>query len=164
MCTWGGAWDAVGRTPREEAGSGEHEGREQSWGKAESPLGFSLLGTRQTQDPTGLVGGLLLGVVYMILCQVWRGLARNQQDRVCGVIKGNREKCISVQFSPVPQSCRTLCDPMDCGTPGFPVHHQLSEPTQTHVHRVGDAVQPTHPLLSPSPPAFNLSQHQHLFQ
>ena len=57
-----------------------------------------------------------------------------------------------------------LCDPMDCSMPGLPVHHQLLELTQTHVHWVGDAIQPTHPLLSPSPPAFNLSQHQGLFQ
>ena len=58
----------------------------------------------------------------------------------------------------------TLCDPMDCSTPGFPAFHQLLELAQTHVHRVGDAVQPSHLLLSPSPPAFNLSQHQGLFQ
>ena len=57
-----------------------------------------------------------------------------------------------------------LCNPMNHSTPGFPVHHQLPEPTQTHVHRVGDAIQPSHPLFSPSPPAFNLSQHQGLFQ
>ena len=61
-------------------------------------------------------------------------------------------------------SCLTLCDPMNCSIPGFPVHHQLPELTQTHVHRVGDATQPSHPLLSPSPPAFNLSQHQSLSQ
>jgi len=67
----------------------------------------------------------------------------------------------SVQFSSVPQSCPTLCDPMDCSTPGFPVHHQLPEVIQTHVHPVGDAIQPSH-LLPPSP-AFNLSQHQGLF-
>ena len=60
--------------------------------------------------------------------------------------------------------CPTLCDPMDCSTPGFPEHHQLLELTQTHVHRVGDAIQPSHPLLSPSPTTFNLSQHQGLFQ
>ena len=65
------------------------------------------------------------------------------------------------QFSP---SCPTLCDPMDCSTPGFHVHHQLLEFTQTHVHRVGDAIQPSHPLSSPSPPTFNLSQHQGLFK
>ena len=57
----------------------------------------------------------------------------------------------------------TLCNPMHCSTPGFPVHHQLPELAQTHVHRVGDAIQPSHPLLSPSSPAFNLSQHQGLF-
>ena len=64
-------------------------------------------------------------------------------------------RCIyisSVQFSSVAQSCPTLCDPMDCSTPGLPVHHQLPEPTQTHVHLLGDAIQPSHPLFSPSPP------------
>ena len=64
----------------------------------------------------------------------------------------------------VAQSCPTLCDPMDHSTPGFRVHHQLPEFTQTHVHRVGDAIQPSHPLSSPSPLAFNLSQHQDLLQ
>ena len=68
-----------------------------------------------------------------------------------------------VQFSSVTQSCPTLCDPMDCSTPGLPVHHQLLEFTQTHVHSVSDAIQPSHALLSPSPPVFNLSQHQGLF-
>ena len=65
-------------------------------------------------------------------------------------------------FSSVAQSCPTLCDPMDCTTPGFPVHHQLPELTQTHVHRVNDAIQPSHPLSAPSPAAFSLSQHQGL--
>ena len=69
----------------------------------------------------------------------------------------------SVQFSSVAQSCPTLCDPMNCSTPGLPVHHQLLEFTQTHVHWVGDAIQPSHPLSSPSP-ALNLSQHQGLFK
>ena len=68
------------------------------------------------------------------------------------------------QFSSVTQSCLTLCNPMDCSTPGLPVHHQLPESTQTHVHWVGDAIQPSHPLFSPSPPAFDLSQHQGLFK
>ena len=68
------------------------------------------------------------------------------------------------QFSSVAQSCPALCDPMNRSTPGLPVHHQLPEFTQTHVHRVGDAIQPSHPLLSPSPPAPNPSQHQGLFQ
>ena len=70
----------------------------------------------------------------------------------------------SVQFSSVAQSCPTLCDPMNRSTPGLPVPHQLAEFTQTHVHRVGDAIQPSHPLSSPSPPAPNPSQHQSLFQ
>ena len=69
-----------------------------------------------------------------------------------------------VQFSSVAQSCLTLCDPMNHSTPGLPVHQQLPEFTQTHIHRVHDAIQPSHPLLSPSPPAPNLSQHQNLFQ
>ena len=67
-------------------------------------------------------------------------------------------------FSSVAQSCLTLWDPIYCSTPGFPVHHKLPEPTQTHVHWVSDAIQPSHLLPSPSPPAFNLSQHQGLFQ
>ena len=71
--------------------------------------------------------------------------------------------CIySVQFSSVAQLCQTLCDPMNRSTPGLPVHHQLLEFTQTHVHRVSDAIQPSHPLSSPSPPAPNPSQYQGL--
>ena len=68
------------------------------------------------------------------------------------------------QFSSVAQSCLTLCEPMDYSMPGLPVHHQLLESTQTHVHWVRDAIQPSHSLFSPSSPAFNLSQHQGLFQ
>ena len=70
----------------------------------------------------------------------------------------------SVQFSSVTQMCPTLCDPMNRSTPGLPVHHQLPEVTQTHVHQVSDTIQPSHPLSSPSSSAFNLSQHQDLFQ
>jgi len=70
-----------------------------------------------------------------------------------------------LQFSSVVQSCPTLCDPMNCSTPGLPVHRHLPKFTQTHVHRVGDAIQPSHPLSSsPFPPAPNPSQHQSLFQ
>ena len=72
--------------------------------------------------------------------------------------------CRQNLFSSVAQSCPTLCDPMNCSTPGLPVHHQLPEFTQTHVHRAGDAIQPSHPLSSPSPPAPKPSQHQSLFQ
>ena len=81
------------------------------------------------------------------------------------VFSNTNWKAVSlVQFSSVTRSCLTLCDPMNCSTPGLPVHQQLLEFTQTHVHRVGDAIQPSHPLLSPSPPAPNPSQHQSLFQ
>ena len=73
--------------------------------------------------------------------------------------------CLSdTQFSSVAQPCPTLCNPMNCSTPGLPVHHQLLEFTQTHVHRVSDAIQPSHSLVSPSPPAPSPSQHQSLFQ
>ena len=74
------------------------------------------------------------------------------------------ELMLNIQFSSVAQSCLTLCNPMNRSTPGLPVHHKLPEFTQTHAHRVGDAIQPTHPLSSPSPPAPNPSQHQGLFQ
>ena len=74
-------------------------------------------------------------------------------------------KRCSVQFSSVAQSCLTVCDPIDCSTLSLPVHHQLPEFIQTHVHWVGDAIHPSHPLSSPSPPgAFNLSQCQGLFK
>ena len=73
-----------------------------------------------------------------------------------------RNPHLEPQFSSVTQSCPTLCDPMGCSMPGLPIHHQL--PEVTHVHWVGDAIQPSHPLSSPSPPTFNLSQHQGLFK
>ena len=70
----------------------------------------------------------------------------------------------AIQFSSVTESCPPLCDPMHCSTPGFPVHHQIPELTQTHVHRVGDAIRPSHPLPSPSPAALNLSQYHGFFK
>ena len=73
-------------------------------------------------------------------------------------------KLFEIQFSSVAQLGPTLCDPMNCSMPGLPVHHQLLEFTQTHVHRASDAIQPSHPLSSSSPPAPNPSQHQSLFQ
>ena len=76
----------------------------------------------------------------------------------------NSRLIMSLQFSSVAQLCLTLWDLTDCSTSGFPVHHQLPELAQTHVHQVSDAIQPSHPLSSPSPPAFNLPQHQGLFQ
>ena len=77
--------------------------------------------------------------------------------------KRHMKRCstsLIVQFSSVAQSCLTLCDPLDCSTPGFSVHHQLPDLTQTHVHGVSDAIKPSPPLLPPFPPAFNRSQHQ----
>ena len=84
----------------------------------------------------------------------------------CLVIPGTCAWGLFVIFivSSEAQSCLTLLDPVDCSTPGFRVHHQLPELTQTHVHQVGDAIKPSHPLSTPSPPTFNLSQHQGLFQ
>ena len=88
--------------------------------------------------------------------------SKQQQHALLIRIKPNFSE--SVQFSLVAQSCLTLCDPMNHSMPGLPVHHQLPEFTQTHVHRVSDTIQPSHPLSSPSPPAPNPSQHQSLFQ
>ena len=93
---------------------------------------------------------------------------RNGIGRNTGGGLGMGNTCTPVadacQFRSVAQSCLTPCEPMNRSTPGFHVHHQLLEFTQTHVHWVGDAIQPSHPLSSPSPPALNLSQHQGLFQ
>ena len=94
-----------------------------------------------------------LGIEYYLHCS-WR-------PQFSGKKKKSKRL---VQFSSVSQSCLTLCDPMNRSTPGLPVHHQLLEFTKTHVHRFSDAIQPSHPLSSPSPPAPNPSQHQSLFQ
>ena len=88
---------------------------------------------------------------------------RDQDKHLENVILNYFDSC-SVQFSSVAQSCPTLRDPMNCSTPGLPVHHQLPVFTQTHVHLVSDAIQPSYPLWSPSPPASNPSQHHSLFQ
>ena len=87
-----------------------------------------------------------------------------QRKHVFSLVHTTFKLPLSVQFSSVAQSCLTLCDPMNRSTPGLPVHHQLPQFTQTHVHRVSDAIQPSHPLSSPSPPALNPSQQQSLFQ
>ena len=92
-----------------------------------------------------------------------RGGGGAESQLLASVINSGQRRQKSV-FSSVAQLCPTLCDTMDCSTPDLPVHHQLPEFTQTHVHRVGDAIQPSHPLSSPSPPAFNISQHQGLFR
>ena len=102
----------------------------------------------------------------------WGGLQscvpskEDQTPVICWVYKSNVKDIFltSVQLSSVTHSCLTLCDPMNCSTPGLPVHHQLPEFTKTHVHWVSDAIQPSHPLSSPSPPPPNTSPHQSLFQ
>ena len=91
------------------------------------------------------------------------GRERDEGKAQHGSICTNIYKKICCYCSVV-QLCLTICDPMDCSMPSFPILHHLLEIAQTHVHRVGDAIQPSHPLLSPSPPAFNPSQHQGLFQ
>ena len=91
-------------------------------------------------------------------------LGRKVMTNLDSILKSRDIQFSSVQFSSVTQSCLTLCNPMNRSTPGLPVHHQLPEFTQTHVHRVSDAIQPSHPLSSPAPPAPNPSQHQSLFQ
>ena len=103
----------------------------------------------------GMKGNLLIWPNYSEQTLSFNGvLSENTFPLRCGIL----------QFSSVAQSSLTLCNPMNRSTPGLPVHHQLPEFTQTHVHRVGDAIQPSHPLSSPSPPAPNPSQHQSLFQ
>ena len=96
--------------------------------------------------------------LMLILSQVFHSLSLSSRDSFLFIL------CHSVQFSSFTQSCPTLCDPMNHSTPGLPVHHQLPEFTQTHVRRVSDAIQPSHPLSSPSPPTPNPSQYQSLFQ
>ena len=93
----------------------------------------------------------------------WTSLQSKGFSRVFSNTTVQKHQFFGIQFSSVTQSCPTLCDPMNHNTPGLPVHHQLREFTQTHVHQVSDG-QPSHPLLSPSPPAPNPSQHQSLFQ
>ena len=106
--------------------------------------------------------------IYSQKKQIIRGSHSNTSFTLllynCQSFSSNLRIYISVQFSSVAQSCPTLCDPMNRSMPGLPVHHHLPEFTQIHVHRVSDAIQPSHPLLSPSPPAPNPSQHQSLFQ
>ena len=113
----------------------------------------------------------------ILIQQVWSGtwnsafLTISQVIRHCWSVDhiwsrkvSAHDSLSSVQFSSFTQLCPTLCDPMNCSTPGLPVHHQLPEFTETHIHWVGDAIQPSHPLSSSSPPAPNPSQHQSLFQ
>ena len=102
----------------------------------------------------------LTKIISFAICEVLSSNASLHKPVITKIVLNFK----SVQFSSVAQSCPALCDPMDCSTPGLPVHHQHPKFTQTHVHWVGDAIQPSHPLPSPSFASFNLSQHQGLFK
>ena len=124
-------------------------------------------------QPTLLIVGYSVFSSFIYLVTAWEGRCSiNRKFRVCTdryyleyvstyqqVLKvpTSIHGWMTIQFSSVAQSCLTLCDPMNCSTPGLPVHHQLPEFTQTHVHQVSDAIQPSHPLSSPSPPSPNPS-------
>ena len=107
----------------------------------------------------GYLGCFYLWILWIMLWWTW-GVWISLHDLTLSSFGW----CYIFQFSSDAQSCPTLCDPKDCSIPGLPVHHQLLEPTQTHVHWISDAIQPAHPLSLPSPPALNLSQHQGLFK
>ena len=130
--------------------------------------GWGLVLGRRTKEEAGLSS---------LVPRLRRGLSGHGKAtgwRADGIPQSSSGEWVYTQVSvfhksdhrihPVTQSCLTLCNPMDCSMPGLPVHHQLLELTQPHVHWVGDAIQPSHPLSSPSPPTFNLSQHQGPFQ
>ena len=113
--------------------------------------------------------GVMGTQLKLLICSIPRVAHRIRQ--LHGILENSERSLPSrnlwfstIQFSSVTQSCPTLCNPMNRSTPGLPVHHQLPEFTQIHVHRVSDAIQPSHPRLSPSPPAPNPSQHESLFQ
>ena len=101
---------------------------------------------------------VLLLIWYFVLLLTHNTSTSHQISSSSSLCLGPSMYVSSAQFNTVAQSCPTLCDPMDCSMPGFPVHHQFLEFTQINVHWVSDAMQPSHPLLSPSPPTFNLSQ------
>ena len=107
--------------------------------------------------------GVLRVICWLDEAHIWGGGKSKANTFSLWGRRGDRLYC-PVQSSSVAQLCPTLCDPMDCSMPDFPVHHQLLKLAQTHVHWVNDALQPSHPLSSPSPPAFNLSQDQGLFK
>ena len=128
---------------------------------------LKLTGLVYLNDHRTLILNMLKEEVILSLASICSSFVLHVREECLKSIKiTSWNLCIlqSVQFSSVTQSCPTLCDPMNRSTPGLPVHHQLPECTQTHVHRVSDAIQPSHPLSCPSPPAPNPSQHQSLFQ
>ena len=120
---------------------------------------FSHCRLTQSSQDTSVNSGNLFSLKFLVLGLSSRA---NILPHFCGIYLIHMYTLI--QFSPVAQSCATLCEPMNCSTPGLPGHHQLPQFTQTHAYRVGDAMQQSHPLLSPFPPTFNLSQYQSLFK
>ena len=101
----------------------------------------------------------------LLVLFLWRTVTNRAKSNIHYFLENNKNSMAEmIQFSSVAQSCPTLCDPMSCSTLGLPVQHQLPESTQTHVHCIGDAIQPSHPLSSPSPLVLNLSQHQDLLK
>ena len=121
------------------------------------PISSALAGRFLNTEPPGKSSLDFFGYHFLDIFKIW---IYSPIPNFCLIQK----LFLSVLFSSVTQLCPTRGDPMNCSTLGLPVHHQLPEFTQTHDHRVGDAIQPSHPLLSPSPPALNLSKHQGLLQ
>ena len=123
--------------------------------------GWDFLSVSTTNSREGIRSEFFLLHIFDCVDHCKKFLKRWERDQLTFLL---RNLYASQSVSSVAQSCPILCHPIDCSTPGFPVHHQLSKLAQTHVHHVSDATQPSHPLSSPSPPAFNLSQHQGLIQ
>ena len=150
---------------RQQQGKGNKVSPEQAWegwmGKGESQMGKGRTYS-QRQVRQGIEKGWTSLEIQGVLPTWLSSRTASAIRGLCGSVHVLGLLVLSsVQFT---QSCPTLCNPMNHSTPGLPVHHQLLESTQTHVHQVSDAIQPSHPLLSPSPPASNPSQHQSLFQ
>ena len=126
---------------------------------------WQIMGNIKMKIPMHCDSECLLPAAWNVyMCTKWCVQECPSNETYCKLETTQKHTVSSVQFSSVAQSCQALCNPMNCSMPGLPVHHHLLEFTQTHVYRVGDAVQPSHPLSSPSPPAPTPSQHQSLFQ
>ena len=145
-----------------------HTGGSQGWAISfESELALRQKGgscVRRNTEEQGNISFLPSSGFYSALASHVYGKRWHRSKGKIGQLRAFLLSFLSVQFSSVAQLCLTLCDPMNCSMPGLSVHYQLPEFIQTHVHPVGDAIQPSHPLSSPSPPALNLSQHQGLFK
>ena len=132
-----------------------------AWCYCSSPLPLSECGKGQGFPPIAPLGSFILSLFKDLTSPT---SFEDLLMAILGFTSPGLLSSVPCCCHPVAQSCLTLCNPMDCSSAGFPVLHHLLELAQTHAHWVGDAIQPSHPLLSPSPPAFNLSQHQGLFQ